>query len=131
MGTPAETRPTILLVEDEWIVRDAVARGLEALGYVVEEAANGDEALAVLKGGCKPDLLFTDIRLPGSMDGWQLAEAARAACPDIPVIYATGYADVEARYVPRSAFLRKPYRLSLVIRAAEALGVPPWAGSSC
>lgn len=124
MGRSAEARPTILLVEDEPFVRSAVAHALETMGYEVREAVNGDEALAILRQGC-PDLLFTDIRLPGSVDGWQLAEAARQQCPDIPVIYTTGYSDTPMRTVRGGAFLPKPYRPSVVAHAATRLGVPP------
>ena len=117
------------MVEDDWLLLDTIARGLEDMGYRVVEAMDAEQALSVLRQGCEPDLLFTDIRLPGSMDGWQLAEAARAECPDIPIIYATGYSDVEARNVPNSAFLHKPYRPSIVVKTAERLGVPPRSGN--
>src|SRR5919202_856674 len=125
MGQATEKRPIVLFVEDEEMLRDVIAPALEDEGYDVWAAADAAEALSILEQGCEPDLLFTDIRLPGSMDGWQLAEAAREECPDIPIIYATGYSDVQPRQVPNSAFLHKPYRVSAVTRVAERLGVPP------
>src|SRR3954451_2013718 len=66
-------------------------------------------------------LLFTDIRLPGTMDGWGLAEAARALHLDLPVIYATGFTTEGPRLVPKSVFLQKPYRPSAVLSVIEKL----------
>ena len=125
MGQAAARRPIVLFVEDEEMLHTVIAQSLQDEGYDVWTAADAAEALSILKEGCQPDLLFTDIRLPGRMDGWQLAEAARAECPDMPIIYATGYTDVEPRHVPNSAFLHKPYRISMVAQIAGQLGVPP------
>ena len=125
MGQAAAKRPIVLFVEDELMLRHVIAKSLQDEGYDVWAAADAAEAMSILEQGCEPDLLFTDIRLPGLMDGWQLAEAARAECPDIPIIYATGYTDVEPRHVPNSFFLQKPYRISRVTQIAEQLGVPP------
>ena len=116
--------PTVLVVEDEWLVRDTIARELEDAGYAVIEAESGEAALALFKAG-DIDLLFTDIRLPGTVDGWRLAETVRSMRPELPVIYATGYSIAERRQVPESVFLNKPYRPSAVIQAAQKLGVPP------
>ncbi len=116
--------PTVLVVEDEWLVRDTIARELEDAGYAVIEAESGETALAAFEAD-EIDLLFTDIRLPGAVDGWRLAETVRSMRPDLPVIYATGYSPAERRQVPESVFLGKPYRPSAVIEAARRLGVPP------
>ncbi len=129
LGQAAAPRPTILVVEDDWLLLDTIARGLEDMGYRVVQAMDAEQALSILRQGCEPDLLFTDIRLPGSMDGWQLAEAACEECPDMPIIYATGYSDVQARTVSGGIFLHKPYRPSVVVRAAVHLGVPPRSGN--
>lgn len=125
MGRSAASRPTIFVIEDEWLLLDTITAELQDAGYGVIEAMSGDDALAILNATRKPDLLFTDIRLPGSVDGWQLAEAARAKYPHMPVIYATGYTAIPARQVPGSIFLQKPYRPSAVVQAATELGVPP------
>jgi len=55
------------------------------------------------------DVLFTDIRLPGDLDGWRLAATAREAKPELPVIYASGYVVEKGAAVPGSIFLKKPY----------------------
>ena len=77
-------RPTVLMVEDEMLLGNVVADELEEAGYRVLSAMTGEEALALLEGAEPIDLLFTDIRLPGLIDGWHLAEAARRLRPDSP-----------------------------------------------
>lgn len=111
---------TILVVEDEELVRDLIARELEEAGFVVIEAATAEAGLDVLE--TRPvGLLFTDIRLPGPMDGWRLAEEARACNPHLPVVYATGYSAEAPRLVAGGVFFRKPYLPSTVIAAIEKL----------
>ncbi len=118
-------RPCILLVEDEWLVSDVVARELEDAGFGVIETATGEAALAALRDHPSVDLLLTDIRLPGGLDGWTLAEEARRLRPDLPVIYATGYSAVAPRRVPGSLFFTKPYRTAALVEAIRGLGVAP------
>ena len=72
------------------------------------------------------DLLFTDIRLPGPMDGWELAEKARQIRPAIKIIYATGYSMSAPRVAAGSLFFTKPYRPSTILAAVRSLGsLPP------
>lgn len=111
---------TILVVEDDALVRDTVVGELQARGYAIIESESGEEALRVLEE--RPvSLLFTDIRLLDRMDGWELAERARALKPNLPVIYTTGYSAEAPRFVPESVFLQKPYLPSAVISAIEGL----------
>lgn len=124
----AEERRTVLVVEDEWLVCEVIASELTDAGYEVLEAGTGEEALAFLRGTARIDLLFTDIRLPGGIDGWGLAEEARRLRPSLPVIYTTGYTPDEPRLVPESLLVPKPYRPSAVLSAAEQVGVGPIAG---
>jgi CheY-like chemotaxis protein len=114
-------QPRILVVEDEYMVRDMIVHELTLAGFEVLEAASAEAALALLPKLGRIDLLFTDIRLPG-MNGWQLAEDIRARYADMPVIYASGYAD-RARPLPHSKFLQKPYLPSQVLQAAANLGI--------
>ena len=118
-----DSRPLILVVEDEVLLSDNVADELENAGYRVITSLTGEEGLAVLQGSEPIDLLFTDIRLPGFLDGWRLAEAARSMRPGLPIVYATGYSVEQPREVTRSRFLKKPYRPSAVVRTFEQLGV--------
>ena len=88
-GTKAEV---ILVVEDEPDVRLSTVGMLEELGYAVVEAADGASALQLLADRPEIRLLFTDVGLPGGMNGRQLAEKARETRPDLKVLYTTGYA---------------------------------------
>jgi CheY-like chemotaxis protein len=117
--------PVILFVEDEALLRLVIADELREAGFEVIEAADGGSALDALKDGARIDLLFTDIRMPGRLNGWDVAEQARSLKPDIPVIYATGFSDDGVRLVPNGRFFKKPYRASAIVDAARELGVAP------
>lgn len=103
----------ILVVEDDYLVRRQAVVNLKALGYRVTDARDGIEALAILKSGRRFDLLFTDVVMPRGMNGRQLAEAAAELCPDMPVLYTSGYADNHIIHQGRIALgltlLNKPY----------------------
>jgi CheY-like chemotaxis protein len=120
---PGLVARTVLVVEDEELVRETITDELQDQGYVVIEAVTAEEGLEILGKG-PVGVLFTDIRLPGAMDGWDLAEAARALNPNLAVIYATGYSPEAPRFVRNSIFLRKPYLPSTVISAIEKLVGP-------
>jgi CheY-like chemotaxis protein len=121
--TMAITAPVVLLVEDEYLVRDMIAYELTLAGFEVLEAASAEDALGLLSQRERIDLLFTDIRLPGK-NGWQLAEDVRVVHSNIPIIYATGYSDLRIP-LSHSKFLQKPYRPSQVLQAAADLGIKP------
>jgi CheY-like chemotaxis protein len=107
----AAPAPTVLLVEDEELISNLVAEWLGERGFAVKELASADAALDYLDAGGEADVLFTDVNLPGGMDGAELAKRARALRPDLPIVYASGrygYGDL-GRVVPRSVFLPKPY----------------------
>ncbi len=111
---------TILVVEDEDLVREMIAEELQESGYEVLSAACADEALALFNR--QPvSILFTDIRMPGALDGWGLAEEVHRRNPTIKVIYTTGYSHERPRSVPNSLFIRKPYRASEILEAVERL----------
>jgi len=102
---------TVLLVEDELLISHLVAESLSEHGFVVHESTTANEALNYLTSGAEVDILFTDINLPGGMDGRELALKARQLRPDLPIVYASGRyqpADIGA-LVPRSVFVSKPY----------------------
>ena len=113
--------PRVLIVEDEYLVRDMIVREMVLAGFDVLEAANAEDALALTSTIDRLDLLFTDIRLRG-MNGWQLAEQIRLRFMLVPVIYASGYAERIAP-LPRSKFLQKPYMPSQVFNAAAEFGI--------
>ncbi len=106
----------VLLVEDEAPVRAFAARALEMRGYSVTEAANAEEALALLADeAITVDLIVTDVVMPG-MDGPSWVREARRARPDTPVIFVSGYAEdvfaEDGEDVPNSVFLPKPFSLT-------------------
>lgn len=108
----------ILVVEDDALIREFVVEALREQGYDVIHAANGEEALAWC-GRQVADVLITDVKLPGSIDGWQIAERCREHDPGLPVIYATGFSPVAARPVCGSLTLQKPYHPEDVVRAVR------------
>ncbi len=113
---------TVLLVEDELLVRELAYEDLGEVGFEVTPANDGDEALAILREGRSFDLLFTDIRMPSSVDGWQLAREAKAMLPDIKVIYATGLGEGGDNLAAGETYVRKPYNLKDLRAALAALG---------
>ena len=106
-GTPI----SVLVVEDEVLISNLVADVLSASGFVVHEVTTADEALRYLGSGADIDILFTDINLPGDMNGAELAARARELRPEMPIVYASGrykLSDISP-LVPRSLFMAKPY----------------------
>jgi CheY-like chemotaxis protein len=102
---------SVLLVEDEVLISNLVADCLTASGFSVHEVTTADEALRFIDSGANIDVLFTDVNLPGSMDGAELATRARERRPEMPIVYASGrfkLSDI-APLVPRSLFMAKPY----------------------
>lgn len=100
----------ILLVEDEGLLRQLALEDLIEDGHEVTAARDADQALAIIESGRDFDLLFTDIRMPGAVDGWELGRRALARNPALRVLYASGYSDTMPDLSVAEAFLRKPYR---------------------
>lgn len=115
-----DRRCVALVVEDEWLVRMELTDALAAAGLRVFEASAGEEALAHLDHPDPIDVLVTDIRLVGSMSGWDVADAFRAARPAIGVIYASANAPIETRQVPGSMFFAKPAPMKELVQACHA-----------
>jgi CheY-like chemotaxis protein len=105
----------VLLVEDESLINEWVTESLEEQGFAVHAVANAADALRHLDEALV-DVLFTDINLPGGVDGITLARRARELLPELPVVYASGGVNVldpQVR-VPRSTFVPKPYIPALI-----------------
>jgi CheY-like chemotaxis protein len=107
---------TILVVEDEVLISDTVCNALKEGGFNVHHTETADAALRYLQNGNEIDVLFTDINLPGEIDGAELANRAREIRPELPIVYASGRMTSSdlGGLVPRSVFLNKPYNLSEV-----------------
>ena len=110
----------ILVVEDDPLVREMAVDVLTEEGFEVIEASNGEQALRHCAEHAA-DLLFTDIRLPGSVDGWDIAERCRDGNPQIPVVYASGHSPVRARPVSGGVWLQKPYRPEHLVETLRSL----------
>ncbi len=104
-------RASVLLVEDEPLISEIVIEALEEQGFKVEAVENADDALRRLMSGLPIDILFTDLNLPGPMDGGALAQRARELHPGLPVIYTSGRPSKmdELDPVEGSMFVGKPY----------------------
>jgi PAS domain S-box-containing protein len=125
-GRPARSRSgrTIMLVEDDELVRGYARDQLAALGYNVLEAHDGPQALCLLDAAGPVDLLFTDVVMPG-MSGRELVDLARAKCPDLPVLYTSAYAQdaiVHGGKLDAGVqLLSKPYRRDDLARRIRAV----------
>jgi CheY-like chemotaxis protein len=107
---------TVLVVEDETLIREFVAEELEEAGYTVVAANNAAEAIAILEARQDIHLVFTDIDMPGSMDGLKLAAAVRDRWPPVHIIITTG--KVRPLEIPANAlFIPKPYVTKNVVAA--------------
>jgi len=112
---------TVLLVEDEDMVRAVAERALSRQGYTVITATNGEEALEVLGQGRAIDLLVSDVVMP-TMDGPTMVREARRTFPDLPVLFMSGYAEEQLRKsidLDRVAFLPKPFSVQQLAEAAR------------
>jgi CheY-like chemotaxis protein len=117
---PSESiRPTVvLLVEDEPLVRMTAADELDDAGFRVVEAKNADEALLVLEAHSdEVQVLFTDVNMPGSMDGMALAERVYQRWPHVLLLISSGYARPHPDEIPdHGRFVPKPYRGETLVR---------------
>jgi two-component system, response regulator PdtaR len=116
--TKSEEQPVILLVEDEPLVRMTTVDELEEAGFHVLEAANADVALKVLEARSdEVQVLFTDVDMPGSMDGLALAEQVFARWPHIRLLISSGYARPGPNELPdHGRFIPKPYHPETIVR---------------
>jgi len=122
----------VLVVEDEFFIRQMLVEGLQEAGYEVKEAATGDQAAAMLDSIDPPlKILITDIHMPGRISGIDLAVYVRERLPEVPIIYTTGRPDAlnDVNLVGyRQAIIRKPYGPQDVIRQMQILLSPQVGG---
>lgn len=114
----ADDAPRVLVVEDEWLVRIAIAAFLRDEGFLVEEAADADEAVAALAAG-DIDIVFSDIHMPGSLNGLDLARWIGTAYRDLPVILTSGKIhplDTDPLGSVAGPIMLKPYSPAVVAR---------------
>lgn len=112
-------RAKVLVVEDELLIRMMTADELRDRGFDVHEAGSGDEALALIAGGLDVDIVFSDVRMPGRLNGVALAQEVRALRPGVQVVLTSAYLDRAAPGI--GAFVAKPYVTADVLRAFDRL----------
>ncbi|WP_375272608.1 ATP-binding protein [Sphingomonas sp.] len=114
-AAPVTGQRTVMVVDDEPTIRMLVSEVLVEQGYTVLEAGDGAGALRLLGSGVTPDLLVTDVGLPGQMNGRQVADAAVALLPDLKVLFITGYAENavigNGQLAPHMALVTKPFSM--------------------
>ena len=115
---------TVLVVEDELMVRMPIAEYLRDCGYNVLEAADASEAIATVSNEGPVSLVFSDIRMPGKMDGLALAEWFQSHYPSVPVLLTSGYnggRTLPGGWSSRAVFIEKPYSQIQVARHIASL----------
>jgi CheY-like chemotaxis protein len=117
---------TILLAEDETLTRLMLIAELDAIGHVVIEAADADEALLILRANKSIRLLFADIKMPGTIDGLELARIARVEHPTVKVIIGSAHAGLTGWAAEADGAFEKPYELKQVVaKILELIGTHP------
>lgn len=122
MQPSVRKRPVVLIVEDETLIRMNAIEMIEADGFEVIEATGADEAISILEQRGDIRLIFTDIDMPGSMDGLKLAHFVKGRWPPIKIIATSGHAKITESDLPEgSRFLAKPYAATTISRAIHQL----------
>jgi CheY-like chemotaxis protein len=124
-GPGSENAPVVLLVEDEVLIRLSAAEMLREQGYVVLEAADATEALALFGTGHPLHLVITDVRMPGEIDGLALMRKIKKRRPHLPVALVSGHLAADAGH-EADGFLRKPYAPEQFLQIARDLIEPQW-----
>ena len=115
-------KAVVLVVEDEYLIRMMAVDLVETAGFEVAEAANADEAIRILKGRSDIRVVFTDIHMPGSIDGMKLAHFVRRRWPPIELIVTSALFDIRDEDLPtRGVFLPKPYNAGQVVATLHRL----------
>jgi CheY-like chemotaxis protein len=122
----AARRAVVLIVEDDLLIRLHAAQIIEEAGFDVIEASNADEAIAILEDRSDITILFTDIQMPGSMDGLKLAAAVKGRWPPIKIVATSGLVNVRPDALPEGGrFLPKPYNPIQLTATLQELTVDP------
>ena len=114
--------PVVLVVEDEPLLRMLAVEVVEEAGFIAIEARDADEAVVLLESRTDIALLFTDINMPGSMDGLKLAHAVRDRWPPIKILVVSGKQRLQPSELPsNSCFLGKPYQVTALVEELRSL----------
>jgi two-component system, response regulator PdtaR len=122
MSVPAGKPPVVLVVEDEPLLRMLAVEVVEEAGFIAIEARDADEAVVLLESRTDITLLFTDVNMPGSMDGLKLAHAVRNRWPPIKILVVSGKQRLQSSDLPsNSCFVEKPYQTSALVEELRSL----------
>ena len=114
-GEPGRSQATILVVEDEPILRMVLVSALDDAGFQVAEAAQSDEAESLLADTPRVDLMITEVQMGGDRDGWALASLVRSRYPETKIVVTSGRPSSDIDSVA-DAFFAKPYDLDDVVQ---------------
>jgi two-component system, response regulator PdtaR len=115
-------RSVVLVVEDDFVIRMDAVDTIGSAGFDVVEAANADEAICILEARYDITVVFTDVQMPGSMDGLKLAAAIRGRWPPIKIVATSGLVRISENDLPTgSRFLPKPYSPPQIVGALREL----------
>jgi CheY-like chemotaxis protein len=122
ISTNANSLPKVLVVEDEMVLRLRAVDIVEDAGFTPVQAINADEALSILESRSDISLLFTDIQMPGTMDGLKLAHAVRHRWPSIKIILVSGQVRPSSEQRPAdSRFFGKPLVVSKMVSELQEM----------
>ena len=122
MQPGASKRPVVLIVEDETLIRMNAIEMIEADGFDVIEATGADDAILILEQRSDIRLIFTDIDMPGSMDGLKLAHFVKGRWPPIKIVATSGHTKIAESDLPEgSRFLPKPYAAATITSVIRQL----------
>ena len=117
-----KSSPVVLIVEDEPVLRMLAVEVVEEAGFIAIEARDADEAVILLESRTDIAMLFTDINMPGSMDGLKLAHAVRDRWPPIEILVVSGKQRLQPSELPsNSCFLGKPYQVTALVEELRSL----------
>jgi CheY-like chemotaxis protein len=108
----------VLLIEDHYLLRPILERTLASAGYRVTVAESSDQAVSLIEGGIRPDILLSDVRMTGRMNGLDFARLTRQRYPSTAILLQTGYADADTGDF---RVLRKPYDPDMLLSAIAEL----------
>jgi len=121
-GPASKSTPVVLIVEDDLLLRMLAVKVVEEAGFIALEAADADEAVALLESRLDISVLFTDVNMPGSMDGLKLAHAVRDRWPPIKILLVSGHVRLQPSELPsNSCFVGKPYRAAAMLEQLRSI----------
>jgi two-component system, response regulator PdtaR len=121
-GPASRSTPVVLIVEDDLLLRMLAVEVVEEAGFIALEAADADEAVALLESRLDISVLFTYVNMPGSMDGLKLAHAVRDRWPPIKILLVSGHVRLQPSELPsNSCFVGKPYRAAAMVEQLRSI----------